>query len=300
MKNLWPILSYEHGRATYRTLHLWTQIVGKIKLACMPPLNHSWNVTLYVTPRGLTTRSIPYQDKTFQIDFNLLTHQLEISTSDEDFLVFSLLELSVAGFYERLFELLARLGIDVMINPLPAEMSHPVRFDLDHTHRTYIPEQVNAFHKALIAIQNVFEIYRAEFTGKASPIQLFWGGFDLSLALFSGRRAPRHPGKMVGLPDAVLQDSYSHEICETGFSLGSKGAPEASFYCSLYPEPANFAQGNAEPGEAAYNSGSFNLPYKVVQTSQEPEEVLLSFLRSTYRLASACSDWDTGLYSRKD
>lgn len=299
MKNHWPVLSYESGRATYRTLHLWAQIVGKIKLETMPAVNHSWNVTLHVTPTGLTTQSIPFGKKTFQIDFNLLSHQLEIVTSEESSRIISLKELSVAGFYELIFKMLEELGIDIKINPVPAEMSKPIPFDQDHAHKTYDEAQVKAFHKALIAIQNVFNVFRAEFNGKASPIQLYWGGFDLSLALFSGKKAPKHPGKMVGLPDHVLQDSYSHEICESGFSLGSRDFPEASFYCSLYPEPEGLGSVEIEPSQAAYNSGSFSLSYADVQRSQDPEGMLLNFLRNTYKLGTDMAKWDEELWYPK-
>jgi hypothetical protein len=301
-KNQWPSLSFADGRASYATLHLWSQVLGKIKLATMPWINHSWGVTLYISSTGLSTQNIPYGERTFQIDLDFYAHQLKITTSDASQRIAPLNELSVAGFYRTVFTLLEELGIKVKIDPRPAEMPHATPLDQDHIHNHYEVEQVQAMHQAMVAIQNTFMQFRACFNGKISPVHLFWGGFDLSLTLFSGRKAPAHPGKFPGLPDSVLQDAYSHEICETGFSLGSKSSPEASFYCSIYPH----AQGEydlkaLEASQAVFDaeSGSFSLSYAAVAESADPEGTLLSFLSTAYRLTTGAANWPEGLWSPK-
>lgn len=294
MNKNWPVLSYEMGKATYDTLQLFTQVVGKIKLATLPWTNHSWSITLHITPQGLTTQTMPYKDKDFQIDFDLIAHQLVISTSKGESRQFGLQNISVASFYEITFELLSQVGIDLKINSLPSEIEDPIPFELDELHHNYNPEQASLFHNALLRIQDVFMIHRSGFKGKSSPIHLYWGGFDLSLSFFSGKKAPRHPGKMVGMPDWVLQDAYSHEVRDAGFWAGSPGLPEAAFYCYLYPEPEGYKTANIEPEEAYYNKdmGEFILTYADVQKAADPEQKLLAFLDSTYAVGAALAKWD--------
>jgi hypothetical protein len=304
MKNAWPVLSWEKGKATYETLQLFTQIVGKIKLAILPWVNHSWHITLHVTPSGLTTQTIPYKDQHFQIDFDFMHHQLKITT-DETMRQFNLHHCSVADFYQRIFELLRELSIDITIKTLPAEIAGPLTpFDQDTAHATYEADQAIDFHQALLNIQHVFMLFRSEFTGKCSPIHFFWGGFDLSLSFFSGRKAPAHPGKMVGLPDRVLQDAYSNEVYDCGFWTGTESFPEAAFYSYLYPEPDGYKDAKVSPSEAYYHPEmrEFILPYSAVQQAADPEAQLLAFLRSTYKIGSGLAKWDREMceYERQE
>jgi hypothetical protein len=299
MKDQWPLLSYQSGRATYETLQLWTQIVGKIKLVCVPWVNHSWNITLHITPSGLTTQTITYQNQHFQIDFDFRVHQLIITTSQGEYKQFSLEGISVAGFYKQIFGLLKELDIELTINPLPSEiMGELIPFEEDQVHHTYDPLQANSFHQALLCIQDVFMVFRTEFSGKASPVHFFWGGFDLALAFFSGRKAPRHPGKVPNMPDWVLQDAYSREVSDTGFWTGSDSLPQAAFYCYLYPEPLGYKTAQVQPSEAYYSHelSEFILPYQAVQMAADPKEKLLQFLRSTYQAGAALANWDPQLW----
>jgi len=294
MKKKWPVLSYQEGKATYETLQLFTQVVGKIKLATLPWTNHSWSITLHITPLGLTTQTMPYQDKDFQIDFDLITHHLKLSTSLGQSRQFSLEHISVAKFYENIFKQLNELGIELAIMTLPSEISDPIPFELDELHKGYDRLQATSFHTALLCIQNTFMIHRSGFKGKSSPIHFFWGGFDLALAFFSGKKAPRHPGKMIGMPEWVLQDAYSHEVCDAGFWTGSPGLPEAAFYCYLYPEPNGYKTAEIAPEEAYYNHelGEFILTYADVQKASDPEAKLLDFLNSTYQVGATLANWD--------
>jgi len=301
MKTQWPLLSFQDAKATYATLHRWAQIIGKIKLATMPWINHSWGVTLYPSVSGLTTHSIPYGDFSFQIELDFAAHLLRVSTSANSQRSAPLKELSVAGFYRTIFTLLDELDIHIRIDPRPAEMPHAIRLDEDHAHSSYDELQVAAMHRAFLLIEQVLLEYRSGFVGKASPVQLFWGGFDLSLTLFSGARAPKHPGSFAGLPDSVLQDAYSHEICETGFSLGSKGDPQASFYCSVYPVQSGYDLSALMPEQAVYDAGSgaFSLAYDAVRRSADPHGMLLDFFTSAYQLTTGEAGWDTALRSPK-
>ena len=201
MDTKWPVLSYKEGKATYDTLHMFTQIVGKIKLATLPWVNHSWHVTLHITPTGLTTHNMPYKNENFQIDFDFIEHQLKIKTDKNEFRSFDLRGISVADFYQKIFEKLDELGIEIKIKPVPVELANPIPFKEDTVHATYEDGQVTAFHIALLRIQEVFMEFRSGFKGKCSPIHFFWGGFDLALSFFSGRRAPKHPGGVPGMPD---------------------------------------------------------------------------------------------------
>jgi hypothetical protein len=294
MKKAWPILSYEDARQTYETWHLWTQIIGKIKLAKLPWINHSWHVTFQVTPTGLTTLSLPDQQQSFQIDFDLIHHQLLITTQSGESRQFGLPGLSVADFYAKVLQALGDLGIEAVMNPVPNEVAIAIPFDQDTGHKTYIAAQAAAFHQALLLAQEVLTRFRAGFLGKCSPVHFFWGGFDLAVSRFSGRKAPKHPGGIPHLPDWVAQEAYSHEVSSCGFWPGNALLPEAAFYAYIYPEPPGFKEAPAAPAEAYYHQDlrEFILPYEKVRQSPDPEKAVMDFLQSTYQAAADLSGWD--------
>jgi hypothetical protein len=290
----WPELPTASWRETYATLHLWTQIVGKIRLVRTPWLNHSWHVTLYVTARGLTTSPIPDGNKTFQIDLDLIDHHLRISTSDGARRQFALAGQSVASFYQAIMADLAELGIHLEIDEMPSELPEPVKFSLDTKHASYDPDAVGRFFQILVNVDRVFKQFRTGFLGKASPVHFFWGSFDLAVTRFSGRRAPRHPGGVPNLPDEVTCDAYSHEESSGGFWPGSGAIDYPAFYSYAYPEPAGFRTTKVKP-EAAFFSealGEFILPYDAVRTAMAPDQALLDFLQSTYEAAANAAKWD--------
>jgi hypothetical protein len=297
MKKPWPVLSYNKGRATFETLHLFTQIIGKIKLATLPWINHSWHVALHITPKGLTTQTIPYEDKSFQIDFDFLEHQLRIRTNEGEVTELDLSGMYVADFYHRVFRALRELNIHISIYPVPSEIENPIPFDEDTIHSSYDREEVNAFHTAHLNIYEVFLKFRSDFRGKSSPIHFFWGGFDLALSFFSGRTAPKHPGGIPGLPNWVAEESYNREVSSVGFWMGNETLPEPIFYAYLYPEPIGYSKAEIEPEGAYYHQtlGEFVFPYSVVQQSEDEERALLRFLRSTYREGVELADWDRSI-----
>ena len=294
MDTKWPVLSYKEGKATYDTLHMFTQIVGKIKLATLPWVNHSWHVTLHITPTGLTTHNMPYKNENFQIDFDFIEHQLKIKTDKNEFRSFDLRGISVADFYQKIFEKLDELGVEIKIKPVPVELANPIPFKEDTVHATYEDGQVTAFHIALLRIQEVFMEFRSGFKGKCSPIHFFWGGFDLALSFFSGRRAPKHPGGVPGMPDWVAEEAYCREVSSAGFWTGNEMLPEPAFYCYLYPEPEGYKTAKVLPKGAYYHTtlGEFILPYSIVQQSKNPGEKLLDFLHSTYNIGADLAHWD--------
>jgi hypothetical protein len=294
MKTTWPVLSYADAKDTYQTWHLWTQIVGKIKLSKLPWTNHSWHVTYQVTPTGLTTLSLPDEQQPFQIDFNILHHQLIILTQSGQSRQFGLEGLSVADFYKKVLEALRDLGIEATINPVPNEMEVAIPFDQDTNHKTYIPEQAAAFHQALLLAYQVLTRFRAGFVGKCSPVHFFWGAFDLAVSRFSGRKAPPHPGGVPHLPDWVAQEAYSHEVSSCGFWPGNEFFPEAAFYAYCYPEPEGFKDARVAPAAAYYHEAlrEFILPYDKVQQSPDPEKAIMDFLQSTYEAAADLARWD--------
>jgi hypothetical protein len=294
MQQNWPVLSYERGKATFDTLHMWTQIVGKIKLATMPWINHSWHITLRVSLSGLTTQMMPYKDRNFQVDFDFIAHQLIITTSKNEIRKFDLHGISVAAFYKKIFALLDELQIDIKIKPVPVEIAHPIPFEQDTVHATYDDKQAAAFHQALLLVQNVFIQFRSGFRGKCSPVHFFWGSFDMAVSFFSGRKAPKHPGGIPGLPDRVTEEAYDREVSSAGFWTGSDQLPEAAFYCYLYPEPEGYKTAKLQPKEAGYNTnlGEFILPYSAVQQSADPEKTLLEFLQSTYEAGADLAKWN--------
>jgi hypothetical protein len=281
-------------RDTCQTLHLFTQIVGKIRLKRSPWLNHSWHVALYVTARGLSTSPIPDDSRTFQIDFDFIAHDLQISTSDGAQRQFALSGHSVASFYKTVMDALGALGIDVAIDEMPNEVPDPVKFSQDRRHASYDPDAVRRFFQILVNSDRLLKQFRTGFIGKASPVHFFWGSFDLAVTRFSGRRAPRHPGGVPNLPDAVACEAYSHEVSSAGFWPGSGAIDYPAFYSYAYPEPPGFRATKVRP-EAAFFSdalGEFILPYDAVRLAADPDQALLNFLQSTYEAAANTAKWD--------
>ena len=294
LQSAWPQLPTADWRETYATLHLWTQIVGKIRLVRSPWLNHSWHVALYVTPRGLTTSPIPDNDKTFQIDFDFVDHVLRVSTSDGNERQFALAGQSVASFYATILAKLTELGIRLAIDDMPNELPEPTRFPQDVVHASYDAEMVGRFLQILVSCDRVFKQFRTGFLGKASPVHFFWGSFDLAVTRFSGRRAPRHPGGVPYLPDTVAREAYSHEVSSAGFWPGSGAVDYPAFYSYAYTEPKGFRTAKVKPAAASFNGdlGEFLLPYEAVRTADDPDRALLDFLQSTYEAAAMAAKWD--------
>jgi hypothetical protein len=290
----WPALPLEAWADTCATLHLWTQIVGKVRLVQGPWQNHSWHSTLYVTARGLSTFPVPYDLRTFQIDFDFVDHRLVVQSSDGGVGGFPLRPQSVAVFYRRLMEEMARLDLPVRIHMRPNEVADPIPFDRDETHAAYDPEYANRFWRVLVQSERVFREFRGRFIGKCSPVHFFWGAPDLAVTRFSGRVAPEHPGGIPNLPDRVTREAYSHEVSSAGFWPGGGPVPYATFYSYAYPEPAGFSSAGVRPREAFYSPDlhEFLLPYDAVRGSGEPDSVLLDFLQSTYDAAANLGKWD--------
>jgi hypothetical protein len=290
----WPSLPLAAWSDTCATLHRWTQIVGKVRLAQSPWVNHSWQVTLYVTARGLTTSPVPHGRRTFQIDFDFIDHQLLVQASDGGTAVLPLQPQSVATFYRSLMHELSRLDLRVNIRKRPNEVPDPIPFDQDEAHRAYDREYVNRFWRVLVQADRVFKVFRGRFIGKCSPVHFFWGAPDLAVTRFSGRRAPEHPGGIPNLPDAVTREAYSHEVSSCGFWPGGGSVAAAAFYSYAYPEPAGFAAAAVRPGAAFYSAEyrEFLLPYDAVRESDSPDDTLLDFLQTTYEAAANLAQWD--------
>jgi uncharacterized protein DUF5996 len=291
----WPALPYAAWKETRDTLHLWTQVVGKVRLALTPWLNHSWHVTLYVTARGLTTSPIMGGGGSFQIDFDFIDHVLWVRTSGGHFRQLMLRPMSVAEFYEDLMIALRELGIEVRIMTMPCEIADCIPFEQDTVHTSYDAECVNRFWRVLLSASEVFARFRTAFLGKASPVHFFWGSFDLAVTRFSGRPAPRHPGGVPHLADAVAQEAYSHEVSSAGFWPGGGGPIDyAAFYSYAYPAPEGFSAARVLPKEAFFSKelGEFLLPYDAVRTARDPDAVLMDFLQSTYAAAADLAKWD--------
>ncbi|HEV2855288.1 MAG TPA: DUF5996 family protein [Thermoanaerobaculia bacterium] len=296
----WPSLPLEDWAETYATLHLWTQIVGKIRLAQSPWVNHCWQVTLYVTARGLTTSPIPHGARTFEVDFDFFAHQLILRSSDGGTGGFALEPQSVAVFYTRLMEEMEKLSLHVDIYRRPNEVADPIPFDQDEAHRSYDREYASRFWRVLAQADRVFKEFRARFIGKCSPVHFFWGAPDLAVTRFSGRRAPEHPGGIPNLPDWITRDAYSHEVSSCGFWPGGGTIPYAAFYSYAYPEPAGFSTAPVKPSDAFYSADfrEFILPYDAVRQSESPDGTLLDFLQSTYEAAADLARWDRGSLER--
>jgi hypothetical protein len=290
----WPELDWCSWRETAIGLQLRTQIIGKVRLALTPWLNHSWHVPLYLTARGWSTSTIPFGDRVLQIDVDLIADWIVFATSDGGVKTVPLAAGSIADFHAAVVEALRDLGVTTSFDGTPSEMPGAVPFTEDREQRPYDAEAVRRFWRALIQAQRVFGRFRTGFLGKASPIHFFWGSFDLASTRFSGRPAPRHPGGLPGLPDAVTCEAYSHEESSVGFWPGSDAWPHAAFYAYAYPAPAGYGDAKVEPAEAVYSSemGEFLLPYDAVRTAVDPDAALLAFCQSTYDAAADLADWD--------
>ena len=292
----WPPLPYAEWKQTCATLHLWTQVVGKLRLARTPWLNHSWQTPLYVTARGLATGPIPVDARLLELEFDFVAQALAIRVSDGGEASIALEPMSVSAFYGQVMAALERLGAAVAIHATPNELPVAVPFDQDHAPRSYDPAWAARFWRVLIQADRVMRQFRTEFIGKASPVHFFWGGFDLAVTRFSGRRAPLHPGGIPNLPDTVTREAYSHEVASVGFWPGGEGAETAAFYAYAYPEPAGFRDAAVTPDAARYDPtlGEFLLPYDAVRGAPDPDAMLLGFFRSTYAAAADAGGWDRG------
>ncbi|MGO8953938.1 MAG: DUF5996 family protein [Rhodomicrobium sp.] len=297
----WPELPYSAWKDTCETLHLWTQAVGKIRLALTPWLNHSWHVPLYVNARGLTTSPIYYGRRAFEIVFDFQNHFLEIETAGKGRHGFALEPRTVAEFYEALQSELRAAGIEVRINEHPCEIPAAIPFSQDRVHASYDPGYAQRFWKALLQADRVFKQFRTGFIGKCSPVHFFWGSFDLAVTRFSGRRAPQHPGGIPGLPDEVVREAYSHEVSSAGFWPGGAGIDYAAFYSYTYPRPDGFGTFKAAPDEAFFSEalGEFLLPYGAVRAATDPDAALLVFLNTTYEAAARAGKWERAALERK-
>lgn len=294
---IWPALPLAAWQDTYGTLHMWTQIVGKVRLALSPHVNHWWEVTLYVTPRGLTTSAIPYGMRTFAVSFDFLDHLLWVWTSDGGRRAIALYPRSVADFYREFMAVLGSLGLDVTINPQPQEVPNPIRFSEDDQHASYDAASVVRWWRTMVQSARVLQQFRARFIGKCSPVQFFWGSFDLAVSRFSGRRATKRPEA-----DRVTREAYSHEVSSCGYWPGTPGGPvrEPAYYAYISPAPADYAQATILPAAASFNQelGEFILPYEVVRTSADPDAVLLDFAQSTYEAGANLAGWDRASLER--
>ena len=293
----WPSLPLEEWRDTYATLHMWTQVIGKIRLAQAPLINHWWEVPLYVTCRGLTTSPIPHGTRTFQINFDFIDHRLIIQTSDGAMESLLLQPMSVATFYARVMGRMQALGLPVRIWTMPVEVPNPVPFEADQQHASYVPEQAHRFWGILVQADRVFTAFRARFIGKVSPVHFFWGSFDLAVTRFSGRAAPSKP-----TADRITREAYSHEVSSCGFWPGGEGIEQPAFYSYAYPEPDGFAGAPVRPEGAFYDRGlgQFILPYDDVRKATSPDEALLAFLQSTYEGAATLANWDRAALERQN
>jgi hypothetical protein len=285
----WPALPLSAWADTCATLHMWTQIVGKVRLALSPRVNHWWEVPLYVSSRGLTTSPIPYRGAIFEIQFDFIDHRLDVTTSSGATKSMRLEPRSVADFHSEFFALLRSLGIEVKIWNMPVEIPNPVRFDEDRIHASYDPQYANAFWRILVTCDAIFKEFRGGFLGKASPVHFFWGSFDLAVTRFSGRRAQERPGA-----DAITREAYSHEVSSVGFWPGGGDVKGAAFYSYAVPAPAGFGGRAVRPSAASYNSqlGEFLLMYDDVRASESPRQALLDFCQSTYDAAADLGNWD--------
>jgi Family of unknown function (DUF5996) len=293
---VWPSLPLEEWRDTYATLHMWTQIVGKVRLVFSPRINHWWQVPLYVTSRGLTTSPIPHGDGAFEIDFDFIDHRLRIKTSGGDEKVMELRPRSVADFYGELMGALGSLGIEAKITARPDEVPDPIPFAEDHAHASYDAEYANRLWRILVQTDRVFSEFRARFIGKNSPVHFFWGSFDLAVTRFSGRRAPEREGA-----DPITREAYSHEVISHGFWPGSGTIQYPAFYSYTAPEPQGLPQAKVRPAAAFYNpeTAGFILPYDEVRMAGSPDDALMEFLQSTYEAGADLANWDRASLERE-
>ncbi len=291
----WPPLPLDSWQETYATLHMWTQMVGKVRLRLTPLMNHWWNVPLYVTARGLTTSRIPYGQRAFELWFDFLRHQLVLETTDGILKTLPLAPRSVAEFYGEFMAMLRSAGIDVKIWRMPVEIPNPIPFDQDRLHRSYDPAAVERFWRILLSVDAVFSQFRSGFIGKCSPLHFFWGSFDLAVTRFSGRRAPERPGA-----DAMTREAYSHEVSSVGFWPGSGDVKDAAFYSYMVPEPRGFKDAPVRPNAAHYEKqlGEFLLMYEDVRQAESPTTALLEFCQSTYEAGASLGNWDRNALER--
>ena len=296
----WPPLPLPQWRDTYATLHMWTQIVGKTRLALAPMENHWWNVALYVTPTGLTTSAMPLGNRTFAADFDFIDHQLYVRDSQGASAAIPLVPRSVAEFYAAWRETLRSLAIDVRIMPVPVEVQTAIPFPEDREHAAYDADAATRCWRILVQADRVLKRFRGQFLGKASPVHFFWGSFDLAATRFSGRPAPRHPGGAPNCPDSVMVEAYSHECSSCGFWPGGGALTEPGFYAYAYPEPAGYADHPVRPRDARYdrNMREFILPYEAVRLAADPDATLLDFVQSTYAAAADLGRWDRAALER--
>jgi len=292
----WPPLPLDAWRDTYATLHMWTQIVGKVCLALMPPANHFWNIAFQISARGLVTPAMPIDHRALTITFDFVDHQLVMQCSDGGCARIPLEPRTVAEFYRLVMDALHRLGVDVRIWPMPVEVPDPIRFDRDEVHRSYDPQSAHAFWQILVRIKPVLERFRCEFIGKCSPVHFFWGSFDVAVTRFSGRRAPERPGA-----DAMTREAYSHEVISHGFWPGGGAVAEPAFYAYAAPEPAGLKDAPLRPAAAFYSRdfNEFILPYEAVRTAASPADDLTAFLTSTYEAAATLGGWHRSDLERK-
>lgn len=292
--NSWPTLIFEEWQDTLATLHMWTQVVGKIRLEQTPLVNHWWNVPLYVSARGLNTSPMPYQDRIFEIEFDFIDHKLRIECSDGALKTLALRPQSVADFYAEVMSAMHELGLDVKIWTMPVEVPNPIRFEDDETHASYDAEYANRFWQALVNIDEVFKEFRSRFIGKVSPVHFWWGSFDHAVTRFSGRPAPEREGA-----DLITREAYSHEVISHGFWPGGNGA-QAAFYSYTAPEPAGLPVSQVRPAAAFYSQEmkEFFLPYDAVRQASSPETALMDFLQSTYEAGANLANWDRAALER--
>ena len=292
----WPSLPLDAWRDTYATLHMWTQIVGKVCLALMPPANHFWNIAFQISARGLVTPAMPIDHRALTITFDFVDHQLVMQCSDGGAVRIPLEPRTVAEFYRLVMEALHRLGVDVRIWPMPVEVPDPIRFDRDQVHRAYDAQSAHSFWQILVRIKPVLERFRCEFIGKCSPVHFFWGSFDVAVTRFSGRRAPERPGA-----DAMTREAYSHEGISHGFWPGGGAVAEPAFYAYAVPEPAGLKDAAVRPAAAFYSRdfNEFILPYETVRTAPSPADDLTAFLTSTYEAAATLGSWNRADLERK-
>jgi hypothetical protein len=295
----WPELPLAKWQDTYATLHMWTQVVGKIRLALAPHINHWWQVTLYVTPRGLTTSAIPHGVRTFAIDFDFIDHQLHIAVNDGRVKTIPLKPQSVADFHAAVMAALRELDIKVSIWSTPVEIEAPIPFERDRQHASYDADAAQRLWRILVQSDRVLNRFRSGFLGKVSPVHFFWGGFDLAVTRFSGATAPRH-GPVPNVPDSVVQEAYSHEVSSLGFWPGGGPLAEPVFYAYASPEPKGFKDAPVAPEGARYSPelGEFLLPYEVVRTAASPDDALLAFAESTYAAAADLGHWNRAALER--
>jgi len=293
----WPALAWSEWHETAITLQLWTQVVGKIRLALAPRVNHWWHVPLYVTCRGLTTSPMPYGKRMVQIDFDFLDHQLLFQTHDGMHRTLALMPMTVSQFYHAVMEQLSLLGFEISIWTMPVEMADPIAFEKDDTHAAYDGQAATRFWQVLVQADRVLSLFRTRFIGKVSPIHFFWGSFDLAVTRFSGRVAPEHPGGIPHLADSVTRTAYSHEVSSCGFWPGGPSYEEPVFYAYAYPTPPGFSEATIRPDMAFFNPqmGEYLLPYERVCQLLDPDAAILEFLQTTYEAAANLAHWQRDL-----